>query len=187
MQKSIEGAVVNGIDVGALHEFVGQVEANPTSGAITFDAVTTWEGGARTRTETSIVLGDKLLPRNFVINADEPQELLGTNSAANPQELILAALNACVTATYAANAAAMGIELKSLVIRSKGNLDLRGFLGIDSKVNPGYDQVEYEVEIESSASSEALNQLHSKVQEVSPNHQNFARAINLKTQLIIRN
>ena len=75
-----------------------------------------------------LVLGDTALARGFVIDADEPAELLGTDTAANPQELILAALNACMTATYAANAAAMNIELQSLTIRTKGSLDLRGFL-----------------------------------------------------------
>jgi hypothetical protein len=73
-----------------------------------------------------------------------------------------------------------------LVIRTKGNLDLRGFLGLDPKINPGYDEVEFEVEIESSSSSEALEALHSKVQQTSPNYHNFARAIELKTKLTIR-
>ncbi|CAN2968549.1 hypothetical protein METHPM2_130016 [Pseudomonas sp. PM2] len=45
-----------------------------------------------------LVLGDTALARGFVIDVDEPAELLGTNTAANPQELILAALNACMTA-----------------------------------------------------------------------------------------
>ncbi|MFX5611069.1 OsmC family peroxiredoxin, partial [Acinetobacter baumannii] len=69
-----------------------------------------------------------------------------------------------MTATYAANAAAMNIELQSLTIRTKGSLDLRGFLGIDPGINPGYDQVEYEVEMESSADSAALKALHAQVQ-----------------------
>ena len=144
MNTNIKGTPGNGINVGALREFADQVAAKPAAGIATFGVVTTWEGGTRTRARTMpLVLGDTALARGFVIDADEPAELLGTDTAANPQELILAALNACMTATYAANAAAMNIELQSLTIRTKGSLDLRGFLGIDPGINPGYDQVEY--------------------------------------------
>ena len=122
-----------------------------------------------------LVVGDTALARSFVIDADEPAELLGTDTAANPQELILTALNAYMTATYAANAAAMNIELQSLTIRTKGSLDLRGFFGINPGINPGYDNVEYEVEMESSADSAALKALHAQVQRTSPNYHNFAR------------
>jgi uncharacterized OsmC-like protein len=174
----------NGIDVEALKEFVAEVAANPAAGAATFAVETKWEGGTRTRARPMpIVLGDKTLQRNFVIDADEPPELLGADSAANPQELLLAALNACVGATYVANAAAMGVELKSLTIRTKGTLDLRGFLAIDAKVNPGYDVVEYEVLIGSPAPAAEVEKLHQHVQKTSPNYHNFIRPVGLKTKL----
>lgn len=187
MSTDIKATPVNGIDVEALHGFVDQVTKDPAAGMVTFGILTTWEGGTRTRATTlPIQLGEVALERDFVIEADEPAELLGTNKAANPQELLLAALNACVTATYVANAAAMGIELKSLSIRTKGTLDLRGFLGIDPAINPGYDEVEYEVEIKSSADKNALEMLHSRVQATSPNFHNFAKAIEMRTMLVMR-
>lgn len=80
-------------------EFADQVAAKPAAGIATFGVVTTWEGGTRKRARTMpLVLGDTALACGFVIDADEPAELLGTDTAANPQELILAALNACMTA-----------------------------------------------------------------------------------------
>lgn len=176
----------NGINVEALRQFGGDVAARAAAGIARFGVITTWEGGTRTRAQTMpLMLGDRILERNFVIDADEPEELLGANSAANPQELILAALNACMTATYAANAAAMNIELQALTIKTSGSLDLRGFLGIDANINPGYDQVEYEVEISSSADDASLQALHALVQSRSPNYHNFARPIKLKGKLII--
>lgn len=186
MNTSIKGTPDNGINVGALREFTAQVEAKPAAGIATFDVLTTWDSGTRSRTRTmSLMLGDKVLTRDFVIDVDEPAELLGTDTAANPQELVLAALNACMAATYVANAAAMNIALRSLTIRTKGSLDLRGFLGIDPEVNPGYDQVEYEVEIDSPSDSVALEALHAQVQRTSPNYHNFARAVVLKAKLTI--
>ncbi|WP_230962039.1 MULTISPECIES: OsmC family protein [Pseudomonas] len=99
MNTNIKGTPDNGINVGALREFADQVAAKPAAGVATFGVVTTWEGGTRKRARTMpLVLGDTALARGFVIDVDEPAELLGTNTAANPQELILAALNACMTA-----------------------------------------------------------------------------------------
>lgn len=183
-----EAEPINGIDVEALQGFVNKVTTDPAAGMVSFGVATNWLGGTRTRAAMlPIQLGDRSLERGFAIEADEPAELLGTNKAANPQELLLAALNACVTATYAAHAAAMGIELTSLSIRTKGTLDLRGFLGIAPAVNPGYDRVESEVEIGSSAEKAALEKLHARVQATSPNFHNFARAIELNTKLTVRN
>jgi len=187
MSAKIKAEPINGIDVEALHGFVGTVTTDPAAGMVSFGVLTTWQGGTRTRaTILPIQLGDSCLVRDFAIEADEPVELLGTNKAPNPQELLLAALNACLTATYAAHAAAMGIELIPLTICTKGTLDLRGFLGIEPAINPGYDSVEYEVKIESSAEKAALERLHVRAQATSPNFHNFARAIELNTRLSVR-
>jgi uncharacterized OsmC-like protein len=183
MSKTDQTARPNGIDVGALREFVAEVAARPAAGAATFGVVTTWQGGTRTEARPMpIRLGDQVLERNFFIAADEPPELLGANTAANPQELLLAGLNACVGATYVGNAAAMNIELRSLTIRARGTLDLRGFLGIDASVNPGYDEVELEVQIDSPAPPAELDKLHEQVRRVSPNYHNFVRAVPLKVK-----
>ncbi|MGC7358423.1 OsmC family protein, partial [Mycobacteroides abscessus subsp. massiliense] len=68
------------------------------------------------------------------MEADEPPELLGGNTAPNPQELLMAALNACMSVGYAAVAATMGVTVRSLEIETTGELDLRGFLGLDANV-----------------------------------------------------
>ncbi len=177
----------NGIDVAALQAFSTQVSASPAAGMARFGVVTTWQGGTRTRALTApLILGDRTLERNFVIDADEPEALLGTNDAPNPQELLLAALNACMSVGYVATAAAMGIELQSLKIRTQGSLDLRGFLGLDASINPGYDRVDCEVEIASSAATEKLEALHETVRKTSPNFNNFVRAIELTARLTVR-
>jgi hypothetical protein len=85
-----------------------------------------------------------------------------------------------------ASAAARGVNLKSLTIRAQGTLDLRGYLGIDPAINPGYDQIECDVEIESSADQSELEALHTRAQETSPNFHNFARPIHVKTRLLVR-
>ena len=83
------------------------------------------------------------MPRRFAIDIDEPYELGGSNRFANPQEHLLAALNACMTVGYVAQCAVRGIALESLEIETDGEIDLRGFLGIDPAVPPGYENLSY--------------------------------------------
>ena len=59
----------------------------------------------------------------------------------------MAAVNACMTVGYVAGAAINGITLTKLEIRTKGTLDLRGFLGLSDSVPPGYEAIDYEVRI----------------------------------------
>ena len=83
------------------------------------------------------------MPRRFSIDIDEPCELGGSNRFANPQEHLLAALNACMMVGYVAQCAVRGITLKRLEIETDGEIDLRGFLGIDPAAPPGYEKLSY--------------------------------------------
>jgi hypothetical protein len=97
------------------------------------------------------------------------------------------AANACLSVGYAANAAAMGIELERLEIETEGQLDLRGFLGLDSSIKPGYEEVRYTVRIKSAAPHEKLVELHQSIMKTSPNFSNFATAIRMIPNLVVDN
>src|SRR6201991_1240971 len=143
---------LNGIDVASLNRFVEDVRNNAEKGTAAFKVKTEWKGQTRTvSTVSAYELHGTAIKRDFEIHADEPPELLGSNTAANPQELLMAALNACMSVGYAANAAAMGIKLDTLEIETEGKLDLRGFLGLDPAIKPGYEEVKYTVRIKSDA------------------------------------
>lgn len=89
--------VVNGIDVGALQQFSQQVANDPSKGNVRFNVKTQWQHQTRTvATVSHYELGGERLARHFEIAADEPPELLGADTAPNPQELLMAALNACM-------------------------------------------------------------------------------------------
>jgi uncharacterized OsmC-like protein len=179
---------MNGIDVPALKTIVDRVKTDPGQRTVAFKVKTEWEG--QTKTVTSIsdyTLGDKKYNRDFQIHADEPNELLGGNTAPNPQELLMAALNACLSVGYAANAAAMGIKLEKLEIETEGQLDLRGFLGLDSTIKPGYEEVRYTVLVKSSAPREKLEELHQWIMKTSPNFSNLATSIRMIPNLVLDN
>ncbi|NIQ00748.1 MAG: OsmC family peroxiredoxin, partial [Nitrospinaceae bacterium] len=63
------------------------------------------------------------------------------------QEVLFAALNACMMVGYAVGAAAKGITLEKLELDTDGELDLRGFLGLDPDIPPGYESIRYTVRI----------------------------------------
>lgn len=177
---------LNGIDVAGLHAFVGAVKEDPKKGIVLFNVKTNWEGQTRTvATASEYTLGGQKHQRHFEIAADEPGELLGKNSAPNPQEVLMAALNACMSVGYIANAAAMGIKVEKLEIQTEGQLDLRGFLGIDESVKPGYEEVRYTVTLRTSAPKEQVEELHRLVMKTSPNFSNFASAIRMVPTLVV--
>jgi uncharacterized OsmC-like protein len=127
----------------------------------------------------AFTLGGERHERQHRILADEPCELLGTDSAPNPQELLMAAFNACIMVGYVANAALRGIRLDSVEIRTRGTLDLRGFLGLSDQVPPGYESVDYDVFIRGDASSADFLEIHQAVMKTSPNYFNMSRPIRM--------
>jgi len=184
MQMTIQ--TLNGIDVPALEAMADSVKTNPDRRTVAFRVKTEWKGRTKTVARVSDYrFGGETFGRHFEIHADEPDELLGENTAPNPQELLMAALNACMSVGYAASAAAMGIELEKLEIETEGQLDLRGFLGLDPAIKPGYEAVRYTVRIRSSAPREKLEELHRWVMKTSPNFSNFATAIRMIPNLVI--
>lgn len=72
-------------------------------------------------------------------------------------------------------------------IESEGRLDLRGFLGLDSAIKPGYEEVRFTVRIKSLDPRDKLEQLHRLVMSTSPNFSNFATAIRMVPNLVIDN
>ena len=101
--------------------------------------------------------------RQHNLTVDEPKALGGADSGPNPVELILAALGSCQEITYRAYATVMGIPLENVAVSMEGDIDLRGFFGVDESVRAGYEAIRGTVHIESSASEEQLQQLRSAV------------------------
>ena len=112
MATVVTGRQVNGLDVQALADVMREIERDPAKGQVEFRVRTEWKGQTRSRTAVeSYTIGGQEVHRSFTIDADEPFELLGRNTAPNPQELLMSALNACITVGYVAGASVKGIAL----------------------------------------------------------------------------
>ena len=177
---------VNGIDVDALLALIARVTADPAQGTTHWRVATTWQGQTRSRSEVEgFSIGGAEVPRRFTVDIDEPSELGGSNRFANPQEYLLAALNACMMVGYVAQCAVRGITLESLAIETEGEIDLRGFLGIDPRVAPGYESLLYKVRIKGDASEEQFAEIHEAVMATSPNFHNLSRPVALEPTLLV--
>jgi len=177
---------LKGLDLAALGEVVEAIEQDATQAQVGFDVITQWTG--QTRTETMVegfdLAGNRIARRHKIV-ADEPCELLGSDSAPNPQELLMVAFNACITVGYVAGAATRGITLNSLEIRTRGELDLRGFLGLSDEVSAGYESIDYEVRITGNGTPEQFEEIHQAVIATSPNYFNLSRPIRMNPTLSI--
>ena len=119
------------------------------------------------------------------MDIDEPLELGGSNRFANPQEHLISALNGCMLVGYVAQCAVRGITLESLAIETEGEIDLRGFLGIDPAVPKGYESLRYQVRIKGNGTKEQFAEIHQAVMATSPNFYNVSRPVALEPMLIV--
>ena len=177
---------MNGIDVDALRAVMREIGEDPAKGKVEFRVRSDWRGQARSQTTVeSYRIGGQEVKRRFEIEADEPFELLGTNQAPNPQELLMSALNACIMVGYVVGAAAEGIALESVAIETSGELDLRGFLGVDASVPPGYGSIRYRVRIKGDGTPEQFREIHETVRRSSPNYFNVSRPIRIDAEMVV--
>jgi uncharacterized OsmC-like protein len=179
-------SVVNGIDTDAVHTLIESVEDNPAQGMTHWQVASTWQGGMHSRARVdSFAIGGASVPRRFSIDIDEPLELGGGNAYANPQEYLLAGLNACMMVGYSALCALQGITLQKLEITTEGDIDLRGFFGLDPSVAPGYRELRIRVVIKGDGTEDQLRKIHELVLATSPNFYNVTRAVAVVPSLII--
>ena len=177
---------INGINLEALGELVGGIKSDPSKGFVRFKVASSWTGQTQSETHIQSYLMDgEEIYRGFTVQADEPKELLGQNPAPNPQELLMAAFNACIMVGYVANASVMGVELEKVEIETEGELDLRGFLGLDASVKPGYDSIAYTVRIKGNGSEDQFQTIHENVLKTSPNYFNISRPVAVNAKLVI--
>ena len=183
---SSSGDIINGINLGDLFALIGGVKQEPASGITNWRVTTTWQGQTHSRSEVEAFgIGGHKVPRRFSIDIDEPCELGGGNAFANPQEHLLAALNACMTVGYVAQCAVRGIAIEKLEIETEGDIDLRGFLGLDPAIPSGYENLRYVVRIKGNGSKEQFAEVHQAVMATSPNFYNVSQRIALQPTLVV--
>jgi uncharacterized OsmC-like protein len=185
MSQATVSRKINGVDPEGIKQ-LACTSTDARSSAVGFAVNTRWKGGVSSESRVDgYTLAGKPIRKDFSILIDEPCELCGQNAGPNPQEMLMASLNACMLVGFVAGATMQGIQLTQLEIESKGTLDVRGFLGTDSTVKPGYDTIHYVVRISGNGTEEQFRKIHENVIATSPNRWNIANPVKLTSELIL--
>ena len=97
--------------------------------------------------------------RKHRLTVDEPKGLGGTDEGPSPVELVLAALTTCQAITYRVWAMKLGIALDAVAVEADGEIDLRGFLGVDDAIRSGFSAVRLRVRLDGPESPERYREL----------------------------
>lgn len=162
MSTETKAKIINGLDIERLYESVDALKSMPNLGAFRFRLSNKWIEGGFNRSSINNFYGlaqEQGRKEPFVLDADEPPILLGTDKGPNPVEYLLTALASCVTTSLVVHAAAKGIKLQQVESRLEGDIDVRGFLGIDETIPRGYTNIRMKFKIQADATDEQLEEL----------------------------
>jgi uncharacterized OsmC-like protein len=117
-------------------------------------------------TQTDVPVSCSIDIGRAVYNAEAHKGVGGAGTGACSGDLLLGALAACAQITCQMVAAAMGIVTERIEVTVKGNLDLRGTLGISKEVPVGFESIHLHYEIAApEATPEQLRGLREKTEQ----------------------
>lgn len=167
-----EAGTVNGLNVQAALATIEAIKADTSLAKFQFRARNQWVDGGENRSRIRDFYGagqeDTSRDTTFEFTNGEPPVLLGNNEGANPVEFLLHALAGCVTTTFVLHAMARGIRIAKLSTELKGDIDLRGLLGLDDAVSPGYETIRIAMHVEADCPDREIDDLLAYAQQHSP-------------------
>ena len=176
-------SLINGVDRDKLFATIDHIKATPGLAKFRFKIRNEWLDGGHNRSIISTFFGaakDFEHPIKFELHADEPAILLGKDQAASPVEYLLHALAACVTSAMVYHAAAKGIALEEVESSIDGDIDLRGFLGLDKNVRNGYQEIRMKFAIKADVPDEQLQELCEMGPRYSPVFDSITKGVPVK-------
>lgn len=178
--------IKNGVNVDNLMTAIEAVKDDSANGKLTFTVRSNWKDGFKAEHQSGdYVVGKESSAhvKNHTMQTDEPREILGEDAGISPAETLISSLAACLTVGYAANAAAMGIDIDDMSFEITGNGSLEGFMNIGD-ARPGLKDVSVKTRIKSSAPDEKLQELHDYVNTHSPIWDTLSSPISVKSELV---
>lgn len=170
----------NAIAVSALAELVDEVRHAPEQGQLHYAVQLDWRSGTRADLRAQpMQVGDQRVSRGFDWALDEPRQLGGSNHAPNPQEYLLGALAGCLMVAFVVAATARGVQLESLRIETRAELDLAGFLGVRADALVPLQAIAYVLHVTADADDALLEELRAQAEARSPNAQTLRRGVPL--------
>ncbi|OUS32924.1 hypothetical protein A9R01_10325 ['Osedax' symbiont bacterium Rs2_46_30_T18] len=176
----------NAISVTGLSEFVNEIKEDAAEGVAKYGVQLDWQSGTRSKVTTlPMSIGPHTVSRDFSWEVDEPRQLLGCNHAPNPQEYLLSGIGACILVGFAVGASVLEIQLESLQVTVRGELNLAGFLDIDPQASVGFTELQYCIQVSGDGSDEQFELLRQTALKQSPNAMTVMNGAAINGELII--
>ncbi|MGY9519965.1 OsmC family protein [Citrobacter freundii] len=152
-----------------------------------YDLVTSWQGGMASRTLCQSFSADNAPPvlQSHVINSDEPVSLGGEGLAPDPQELMLAAFNACMMAAFIQKARAEGLSLTQLEIHTDGHLPKGLPASGDKPAEDTSGRLQYVIHVSGDGTVHQFEAIHQRVINASLNRWLLAQNMLIEGDLIL--
>ena len=133
----------------ALERNVRVIEARPSVG----------QGTAVTKVTLQPGLACEVEDGAWRFNVGMTEKYGGSNSGPNPGVYGRAALGSCLAIGYGMWAARLEIPVRSLTVEVRARYDVRGELGIDDAIRPGYSDIVYIVTVDTDAADADVQRL----------------------------
>ena len=151
---------INGVPCDKMFGAIAKMRENGELAQFRFSARNEWVEGTASRSTIYEWYGlgnDQQHVSEFAYDADHPT--LGHGHGPTPQEFVLHALAACVTAGIATGAAARNIHLNRVSSSVSADIDVRGVLGVDPDVRKGFSNVDIEFDVDADCDDEQVDAL----------------------------
>src|SRR5690349_21833988 len=107
----------------------------------------------------------------------------GTGLQACSGDMLLEALAACAGVTMSAVATAIGVEIKSGIVKVEGEIDFRGTLGVSKEPPVGFKTIRLKFFIDTDATEEQIASLMKLTERYCVVYQTLVKGVDIKISL----
>ena len=106
----------------------------------------------------------------------------GTGMLLCSGDMLLEALVACAGVTLNAVSTAIGIEIRSGIVKAEGDLDFRGTLGVSKEAPVGFKSIRLQFELDTDAGAEQMESLAKLTERYCVVYQTITRGTPIETK-----
>ena len=111
----------------------------------------------------------------------------GTGMLACSGDMLLEALVACAGVTLSAVATAIGVNIKSGVVKAEGDLDFKGTLGVSKEVSVGFKTIRLLFDLETEATAEQVASLSKLTERYCVVYQTLMKGVSVEAKYQTKN
>ena len=169
---------MNSADLKSLQEPIKEkYRTDPTSAIITLKAQGEIGEGISCKVETG----------RAMVEAGLHPATGGTGMLACSGDMLLEALVACAGVTLSAVATAIGVDIKSGLVKAEGDLDFKGTLGVSKEVAVGFKTIRLQFDLETEATPDQLTSLSKLTERYCVVYQTLIKGVSVETKYQTKN